>query len=222
MIPADTVRVVDTVWVAVQRDPAGFVEQATAWSTVAVALLALVALFLPWWDRRQHRRAVDGRVAITAHALTQIVGGLENELTLLRAVVKPAEDVKGFLSRLATCRDRLADLAGQAVDGSPRVARGVAYALALVAHETMLLELGVQMAGLMRHNTGDDELAQRLRSCAKGIEAALEYLHGVADKRPWQAVDRVTQAWAKEALDRIRAAEAEKAAAADRQGQPLK
>jgi hypothetical protein len=69
----DTVRVVhvDTVWVAAQAGGGGhdLVDYATALSTVAVAVFALVALAREVWLARQKRKAVDAQITAVAYAL---------------------------------------------------------------------------------------------------------------------------------------------------------
>ena len=63
----DTLRLVDTVWVT---QPAhGFVEIASAWSTVAVAALAVVALGRELWQGRQKRLAMDSQITGVAYAV---------------------------------------------------------------------------------------------------------------------------------------------------------
>src|SRR5438046_1492050 len=76
----DTVRVVrvDTVWVSAQPGGHDLVDYATALSTVAVAVFALVALGREIWLARQKRLAVDSQITGVAYAVQrQIKSWLE-------------------------------------------------------------------------------------------------------------------------------------------------
>lgn len=83
-----------------QGDEPGLAEQLSAWSTVAVAVLALVALFLPWWDRRRHQRTVDQRVAAAAVAVETSLSALIDEALIRSTPDLSVTSVKQLIPKL--------------------------------------------------------------------------------------------------------------------------
>lgn len=86
-VARDTVRVVDTVWVA--DSGSGFVDSVVAWSTIVVGAAAVVALVLPILERRRERASVDAAISVDAYAVRRILRGWLIPLEHMRAAGEP-------------------------------------------------------------------------------------------------------------------------------------
>jgi hypothetical protein len=166
-------------------------EQLTAWSTVAVAFLAIVALFLPWLDQRRHQQVVDRRVATGALALVHMLGVLADEM-LLQSDPPSFDWVRQFVPRLSVARDRLSELASLAADGSVGVADRVVATLTAVSHTVYGLELVLTLAESARTKEKAEIMLLRFgRNHANLLGHFVKQLETVADRRALREYDQV-------------------------------
>jgi hypothetical protein len=174
MIPADTVRVVDTVWVAMTSHATGFVEHLTAWSTIVVGVAAIVALVLPMLDRRRQRKSVDAAISADAYAVRKTLSGWILTFQHLEAIGgSPRTLVLGDQDK--DVEERLQRAMAAAPHASRRVAKAIREAYVLYHRVTAApeIETDVLRIAAAKKAKGAADLAD-MQACVARLTDAIE------------------------------------------------
>lgn len=124
-IARDTLRVVDTVWVAASRG--GFVERVAEWATVVVGAAAVVALVLPVLERLRQRASVDAAISVEAYAVRRILRIWLSVLEEMRAAGESPTLVR--VARSGRAMEEVEERLQRAVMDAPHASSRVASAI---------------------------------------------------------------------------------------------
>jgi hypothetical protein len=189
---ANTVHIVDTVWVAVPSSRS-FAEDATGWGTLLLALFALVGLVLglviPSWDRRRHRTVTDHRLGVAAYGLSRTIDDLIIEAEHARAECGVNIDlVERFIPELATHRDRITELAIQAKDASPQTAARFTSAFVQVTAAASICDRVVRLKRMKELKHAQELLADRFDAFVDHLKSYDEQLQLALDEQTRNAL----------------------------------
>jgi hypothetical protein len=170
----DTLRVVDTVWVAVTPHATGTVEVLTAWSTIVVGVAAIIALILPMLDRRRQRKSVDAAISADAYAVRKTLSGWINSFVHLQVIGgTPRTFVLGEQDK--EVEERLQRAMAAAPHASRRVANAIRAAFVLYYRVTAAPEIQTDALRIeaARKAQGAAHLAD-MQACVARLADAIE------------------------------------------------